>query len=329
MCALPVPHETSPAATARGGARRIPPNVRRLVGRQLPRERATALVNAGQVGVSGGRMVWKVGERAVVQPFQDLSIPGPTYAVEPVRRVGTYEGAPSRIAMFPVIRDGRALMLTFDSGLELAWGQTLDMHRGVSALYAQPFMLIWRHAEGSIVHVPDLAAVIDGQLVVFEVKPSSRQTDPWLIARTRLAQSSLASSGVEYHLLSDVTRQRSMNLKYLSGYRRFNPFLAAEIQVGLQSNSRSIGGVVEAICRAHERPKASLVMAGASEASDVICLLTDGAVAMAREFASVRIGLEVALHVLATGQVYTDLDQPLRLSSLLLRQPSRGSGSGS
>ncbi|HTW16167.1 MAG TPA: hypothetical protein VMF51_13615 [Nocardioides sp.] len=278
-----------------------------------------ALVASGQMDDVRARVVWKVAESAVVQSVLDFAIPTPAYLVEPVRRVGTYEGARSRIAMLPVVREGRALMLTLDSGLELAWAHALVMHPDVSALYAQPFMLVWDHDEGSIVHIPDLTAVIDGQLVVFEVKPAFRRADPWIEARTALAQRSLGRAGTRYHLLSDVTRQMSMNLQILSGYRRPNPFLASEVRIALQSRSRSIGGVVEAICRerageAYRPPQSGA--AGAAPETD----FADGAHREKSQMASVRIGLEVAMHLLAVGHFHTNLDQPLRLSSVLSRQ---------
>lgn len=317
-CGLPVPHEMSPAATAKKGTRRIPPAIRRLVGRQLTRERAMALVHSGQLEEVRARVVWKVGESAVVQPVQDLAIPSDACLVEPVRRIGTHEGAHSRIAMLPVIREGRAFMLTLDSGLELAWAQALDMHPDVSTLYGQPFMLIWDHEEGSIVHVPDLAAVVDGQLAVFEVKPTFRLQDPWIEARTGLAQRSLARGGAEYHLLGDVTRQRSMNLGLLSGYRRINPFLASEVQIGHDSNARTIGGMVNAICQARGHRVTPELFAGDAEATST----PDPDGENMRLVTSARIALEVAMHMLASGHVCTDLDQPLRLSSVLSRQHS-------
>ena len=279
-----------------------------------------ALVHSGQLEQVRARVVWKVGESVVVQPVQDLVIPSPRYLVEPVRRIGTHEGAHSRIAMLPVIREGRALMLTLDSGLELAWAQALDMHPDVSTLYAQPFMLIWDHDEGSMVHVPDLAAVVDGQLAVFEVKPAFRLEDPWIEARTGLAQRTLARCGAGYHLLGDVMRQRSMNLRQLSGYRRLNPFLAAEIRVGLDSEARSIGGVVEAICLARGLVASSSATAGEANVMSEVDLAADGDDQMFRQIASMRIALEVTMHMLAAGHVHTDLDQPLRLSSVLSRQ---------
>ena len=266
------------------------------------------------------RVVWKVGETAVVQSVQDLAIPNPAHLVEPVRRVGTYEGAHSRIAMLPVMREGRAFMLTLDSGLELAWGHALVMHPDVSVLYAQPFMLIWDHDEGSIVHIPDLAAVIDGKLVVFEVKPAFRLADSWIEARTVLAQYSLGMAGIEYHLLSDMTRKRSMNLEMLAGYRRTNPFLATEVRIALQSQARSIGGVVEAICRARDAEENWSLAPSAEGAAPETAFGADDAQHEKSRMASVRIGLEVAMHLLATGHVHTDLDQPLRLSSVLSRR---------
>lgn len=322
VCAIPVPHEESPAATAKAGVRRTPQAVRRLVESQLTQEQALRLVQAGEMEDSRVRVVWRVGASAVIQRIESLAIPDQPYLVVPVRRVGTYEGARSRIAMYPTVREGRAFMLTVDSGLELAWAQTLDMHPDVSTLYAQPFMLIWDHEEGSFFHVPDLAAVIDGRLVVFEVKPSSRMAKPWIEARTGLAQRSFARWGARYHLLSDVTQQRAVNLRIIARHRRFNPFVAPEVRVGLASSARTVGGLFDEICRFRDRqvatPSNFTLVASREETGPVVDISDHGL--DQRQFASIRIAMEVVKHLLATGHVYTDLDQPLRLSSVLSRQ---------
>lgn len=321
VCAIPVPHEESPAATARRGARRYPRRVLELLERRLPKAQALRLVLAGEMEDSRVRVVWKVGASAVIQRIESLAIPARSHLVVPVRLVGTYEGAPSRIAMLPIVREGRAFMITVDSGLELAWAQMLDMHPDVSTLYAQPFMLIWDHEEGSFFHVPDLAAVIDGRLVVFEVKPSSRMAEPWIEARTALAQRSFARWGAEYHLLSDVTRQRAVNLCIIARHRRFNPFLASEVRVGLTSSARTVGGFFEEICRFRDHQAATTPdHALAASQADVglacdFCWESDQ-----QQFTSIRIAVEVVKHLLATGHVYTNLDQPLRPSSVLSRQ---------
>lgn len=318
--AIPVPHEASPAATARRGTRRIPPAIRGLVGRQLSRDRAIALISEGQLDERPVRVVWKVGDAAVVQTVSDLAIPPGEGLVQPVRRIGTYDGARSRIAMFPVLREGRAFMLTLDSSLELAWAQALDMHPDVSALYAQPFMLIWDHDEGSVVHVPDLAATVDGRLCIFEVKPSFRLADRWVRARTMLAQKSLARSEATYLLLGDVSRQRALNLRQLAAHRRVNPFLQADLHVALASKARTVGGVVDAVCAARRRGNGPIRTEGGGSAAT--CLTQhahDSDELDADHVTSMRIALEVVMHMLASGHVFTDLDQPLRLSSVLSR----------
>jgi hypothetical protein len=281
----------------------MPASVRALVGPSLMRERVSELVDAGQLGSRQCSVVWNLADRAVVEPVTQMRLPGGLDLL-PIRRVGTYRGAPNAIAMFPVIRDGYALMLTVESRLELSWLQLLACDPRVSALYAQPCLLLWRHEEGAIWRVPDLAAVVDGHLTFFDVKHPERLDDPWTALTFTMTEQALASAGVGFEVLSDMPAQRAHNLQLMSRYRQPNPWLAHEEATVVQKQPRTVGGLIKLIEAARSGEPLPRAWPAVFEVD------------------AVRRGLAVAMHLLATGQCRTDLDRPINVASVLSWVPA-------
>lgn len=286
-----------PRATAKRGTRRIPVAVRSLLGRSLPRERAAEFIREGELCPARCSVIWNVGGLAVAQPIGEVAIPR-SLDLLPVRRVGTYKGAPNAIAMFPVMRDGYALMLTVESLLELHHLTRLSFDPGITAMYAQPCAMVWKHEEGHLHHVPDLAAVRDGQLELFDVKREDQMSDPWVRIVLELTAETCRSVGVPFTVLGDVSRQMAHNLLLVSRYRWPNPFLAAECAAVLRAQPETVGGG----CRVVE----SLRSGG-------------NAVVDASDFSvsSIRVGQQVVKHLIAVGECRIHLDRPIGLASEL------------
>ena len=130
------PHALMPRATARRGTRRMAPAISAVVGRQLARTRAMDLIASGGLDPGGCRVVWNVSGRAVIHPVAQVQVP-PMESLHPVRRIGTFKGAESRISMLPVARGGKVTMIEMDSNLEAHHGTELSMDRRVSEIFCQ------------------------------------------------------------------------------------------------------------------------------------------------------------------------------------------------
>lgn len=295
----PCPHPAMPKATARKGTRRIPRRVRELLGTPLTRELAIELMRSGELSSAKCSVVWNVDGRPLVQPVGDLSVP-PGEGVLPVRRIGTYQQATHLIAMYPVLRDGYALMLTLESRLELAWTQQLDFDARVSAIYAQPFAMVWKHEAGTLVRIPDLAAVVEGRLAVFEVKPEHRLSDEWIRLSLDFTGHALRRAGVPFQICGDMTPQCRHNLLLLSRHRWPNPFVAAEVEAVKLARPRNVAEAVNIIGRTTSR---------ASSRGSVTRLSLD--------LSDIRVGAEVVKHLIASGACWMNLDEPLNLGTPL------------
>ncbi|GAA3682132.1 hypothetical protein GCM10022237_46140 [Nocardioides ginsengisoli] len=252
------------------------------------------LAENDELGAGNCSVVWNVADKAVVQPVTDIELPT-SLDLLPIRRVGTYCDAPNTIAMFPAVRDGYVLMLTVESRLELAWLQHLACDPRVSGLYTQPCLLLWTHEEGKAWRVPDLAAVIDGRLVFFDVKHSVRLEEPWTQMAFKLTARSLADAGVPYEVLSEMSAQRAHNLQLLSRYRWWNPALAEATAAVRDARPHTAAGLIRII--------ADLQSSGKKLRDESAVLEPD----------ALGVGQAVLFHLLATGQCSADLDAPLRV----------------
>lgn len=303
---LPVPHERSPGSTAKRGVRRLPVELGPLVGRRMQRARALELVVSGEVRPDEATVVWKVAGRTVIEDVGRASLP-PLDLLDPVRRLGSYPGAPNQIAMLPVVRGGRAFMLTLDSGLEFAWAAALDMHPDVVDVFAQPLLLVWSHDEGSIVHVPDLAVTTADGLLVLEVKPDHRLEDPWIQARSHLMQQTMRVAGFDYQVLAGVSKQKALALRELVTYRYPNPYLAVETAAAAASTADTVWGRIAAVLEVRGRGDGWWPQHEPSE----IHTLGDGDAEETR--LSIAVAMEVVKHLIASGQVYAELNDGVQL----------------
>lgn len=295
----PGPHPAMPKATARKGTRRIPRRVRELLGTPLTREVAAELMRSGGLSTAKCSVVWNVDDRPMVQPVADLSVP-PGLGVLPVRRIGTYQQATHLIAMYPVLRDGYSLMLTVESRLELAWLQQLDFDARVSAIYAQPFAMVWQHEAGTLIRIPDFAAVVDGRLSVFEVKPGHRLSDEWTRLSLDFTARTLQTADVPFRVCGDLSAQRRHNLSLLARYRWPNPFIATEVEAVRSSQPRSVAAAIKIVERCSSTTSSQSSFTRPSFA-----------------LGDIRVGAECVKHLVASGVCWVNLDEPLSMGTPL------------
>ena len=156
--------------------------------------------------------------------------------------------------------------------------------------------MLWRHPEGSVVHIPDLAAIVDGRLKVYAVKPDERADE----FRTRrvfeLVEETLRCGHVDFEVLGSVSKQRQINVERLARYRHQVPVLAALVDVVRPRRPRTIGGFYHLVSQ-------HLGL------SDSFAVPQPGSRAL--------VGLDAALYALAHGAVTADLDAPIQLPTAL------------
>ncbi|MDO7868164.1 hypothetical protein [Nocardioides jiangxiensis] len=238
---LPETHPLMPRSTARRGTRRMAPSMREAVGRSLTRQQTIDLIASGDLDPSRCRVIWNVNDKPVIHPIGEVKVPS-LRGLRPARRIGTFKGAESRIAMLPVMRGEYATMLELESQLELAHATELVLDPKVTEIFSQPFAMVWRHRDGSVVHFPDLATIRDGRLVVHAVKPDDRAAEEWNQRLFALVGETLGFGHIEFELLGSMSKQRQINLKRLAQYRHPNPTLYNWTQVVRPHRPRTIGG---------------------------------------------------------------------------------------
>jgi len=212
----------SPRATAIRGTRRSAPDVRRLIPRALTQDEATAAIIDGRVNIASAMVLWNVDDVAIPQLIHEFEIPGDLY-LRPVRRIGTYQGAPSRMGGLPIIRDDLAIMLELESREEHGWARAITIEPGVTWMHTQPFVLIWPDVDdGSIIHVPDILAVRYDQPIVVDVKPAE-VIDDYDRLIFQLTATTLESVGIEYRVRGDISLQAKAHLIGVRRQRNINP----------------------------------------------------------------------------------------------------------
>lgn len=219
------------------------PEVRKSLPSPVSRVEAETALEAGHLTRERGRVVWNVNDRAVVQSIFDLTIPD-GLTLQPVRRLGSYRGAPNRLGMYPIVREGRALFLCAESRLEMGWFRALDMDPLVTWMHAQPFAMYWRLGSKAVYHVPDLLVIRNGVPIVCDVKPEEHLArDPYAQMILDLTAATLKLVDVGYQWLADISPQASLTLRTVSRYKRANPHLAEQVARVAEARPSTAGGV--------------------------------------------------------------------------------------
>jgi hypothetical protein len=276
-------HPTQQKSTARRGTRRMDAAIRALIPPAMKKEEALAALGedrAAQRRVAAtAKVIWLARGHPIVQPVAEASIPAGEL-LDPVRRIGTYQGATNRIGNFVVDRDGYRLHLAAESRLEMTWLRELNFRTDVNWLHTQPFVLLWEVDDQYLWRVPDILARGQGVPVTYDVKPSLIHHDQdyfdLMFALTRM---SVRQAGWRQEILCGMSAQRARNLKSLANHRMPNAALATYADAVASGQPGSVGEAV--------------MLAGTTE----------------------DIAIDVLMHLIATKRCFVDLDFPL--SSLM------------
>ena len=137
--------------------------------------------------------------------------------VLPIRQGSQYKNRPNRHGYYYWQRT--ASHVWHESRLEMESLVELDFSGQVLAVAAQPFRMLFRSESACVLHDPDYLAVLaNGDIVVFDVKPSSRMTPE---VETQFAETArvCAAVGWQYQVLNEREPIRTRNLEYLRASR--------------------------------------------------------------------------------------------------------------
>ncbi len=278
-------HPAMPKSTAKRGTRRMPPRLRSALRQPLAKDEALEAIRTGALLPDLCTVLWNIDEVPVAQPILDVVVPS-GLSLRPVRRIGTYKGARNRIGMYPVHRDGHALMLCAESRLEMSWFRAADIDPRVSWIAAQPFVLVWPLGDRALVRICDLLIRFADGWLVADVKPDDLLArDPYARAVMAFTRRTLALAGLDYAVLGDMSLQRTVNLRAITRYRQPNYALGREVARMVDGEPRTAGGVLLG-CGDH-------------------------------------IGREVLMHLLAMGRCRAHLDEPIHRATVLTWLPPR------
>ncbi|WP_460604838.1 hypothetical protein [Jatrophihabitans fulvus] len=223
-------------------------------------------------------------------PITELATINPD-ELEPVRRPPSYHEMRNYIGRCSVPTRGEARSVWFESLIELAHLRNLLVGGQVTEVATQPFVLVWSIGSGTVWHVPDIALRLrDGQSMVIDVTRRDRLATPRRIAIFELTAATLAAAGWEYQVRTELSDQRVTNLANVYACRH-----ASEEQ-------RDRWTAV-----ARDLPIWPMELGALGRKVDV------------------ESGVAAVLHLVSTGRLFIDLDQPILPSSLVHRErPTEG-----
>lgn len=277
-------HPEQPKSTARRGTRRVHPNIRARMMPTLGIEAAKLTLatpeRRAELAPTASR-TWLVNRRALAQSSIESGIPDARGALGPVRRIGTYKGAGNRIGMYVVEREGTRVHLCAESRLETNVFRDVDRDPRTRWMHAQPFLLMWQVGDACIWRVPDLVVRRDSSVVVIDVKPRARVAEnPYFALVTHLTGLAMRYAGWGYEVHGSMSEQRAQNLRQVGRHRWVTPALVERAERGLLARPRTLGRL--------------WTLMGADDEALMACM-----------------------HLIGSGRVGVDLDQPITLSSVL------------
>lgn len=216
----------------------------------MQEDAALTAIRNGVVDPSGAIVIWNVADRPLLQRITEFDIPRSPDLL-PVRRIGTYQGAQSRMGWFATVRDGHAIYLESESRTEHHWLRALDMEPSVTWLQTQPFLLVWPTSVGAVIHTPDILALQFGQPRVVDVKPEAHRTD-YDDAIFDLTGRTLARASVTFHVAGSSARQGEINHIAARRWKRRNPSLTHLVELVEAKRPRTAHHLFT-LCGGHQR----------------------------------------------------------------------------
>lgn len=137
-----------------------------------------------------------------------------------------------------------------ESGLEHDLFKDLDRRRGVVHLVAQPVVLHFpgTHPGRAPRHTPDLLSLhADGSVTVWDARPPDRH-DELFEHKSKLTAAACRDVGWTYEVFSGHRPATRMNLLWLSGFKRSEPWHSSwsgELCELLSRESRPLGAVID------------------------------------------------------------------------------------
>lgn len=244
-------HEANPRSSARKGVKRYPAGVTELVHPSLTRKEAAALLVSDKRDelVSGAQLVTFRRPTLSVRAIKDIDDASLQWrTLWPIRRIGSYTGAPNRIGGCVVEQDGSRRTLEVESALERAHVRERHFNGGVQWMLTQPFLLRWPVGERCIWHIPDMLFLDANGWSAADVKPDDVRT-PENDAVFELTANTVAMLDLDFRVLGSISPQRRQNLRTLASQRwapdANNPVLHAALVAARSARCSSLGGVID------------------------------------------------------------------------------------
>ncbi|NKY95968.1 Mu transposase C-terminal domain-containing protein [Gordonia sputi] len=137
--------------------------------------------------------------------------------LEPVRRLGTWQQARSKMLLHSTRFDGYTHSVLGESILEGMWMKALDRTNGLVGYIGQPLIVRWTVGSKAIIHLPDMLVSHRGHDTwLLDVRPDALMDTPGgqLMATLMTVTADLA--GVRYHIAGSMSPQHRQNLDNLA-----------------------------------------------------------------------------------------------------------------
>lgn len=216
-------HSLSQGVTvpAKRGWARFPKPVAAYIRRGLPQDVVLAeLADADtrKKAITGARIVISDGIHARLGRVDEL-LNTDFRSVSPVRRLGTYPGAPSNLVVHAARFEGHPVSLWAESRLEALWMCMLDRQPGLRWYRGQPCVMTWPIGNGLALQIPDLAFRVGSAHGLWTIKPEEISNPYTRLVLEDLIPETCARHGIGYALKSDMDEQTTRNLRRCAAWR--------------------------------------------------------------------------------------------------------------
>ena len=197
----------------------------------MPREVALQVLQDAdlrQVAVETAKVFWWDGK--TIRETSATSIDSAIVpAMAPVRRLGSYQGARSKITLHSTRVQGSTFAVMAESKLERHCLVELDRAPGVISYQTQPFVVVWDLGnDGVICQIPDIISATSDRVQVTSVRPSALLTDYSQAILAGLMPQTFTGPGIDYQLVTDMSSQRVRNLNILA-FLRWKPSITEHV----------------------------------------------------------------------------------------------------
>lgn len=224
-----------------------------------------------------------LGQRSVAP---DEAVHVDVCSLLPTRRPASFQEMHSFIGRAAVTTKSGSSAVWFESLNELAHIRDILLTCDVAGMASQPTLVSWPLGRGARHHFPDLLYIdSDGRLVASDVTRSSKLVRPAALAQFVLMAATARAAGWRYEVRTELPAQRVRNVGHIHACRFASPVAAAERLARVRASGLP-------------RQVHQLTENGGSSMTDV-------------------------LHLVATRQLFIDLDAPITPSTLVHDTPQK------